>query len=269
MAIPPRFIELNHTPYLNSSVETPDYFLELDVKVNGILFKVFNFLDFGAYLPACQVNKHLYKVLTDVHREVEEDVSLFQNQVNRLFYVRKLNSFDYIILESAFVRLDTIKMNIFIFDPNRAPSANVVLLCQNDEKIILDLSEQCKKVIFEVSTGNNRQANYNCVDFIMDSVGRYDEKKPNELRGPWKKEPLIEATLFPGDIIALCDDKNEYIHFAIYAENGIYLSKLGVEYEGILPFTLKSMMKGYGATIAYKITLRNVDNLLPDIFSIK
>jgi hypothetical protein len=234
------------------TLKNSNIFLELDRKVNGILLKIFNFLDFGAYLPACQVNRHLYKVLTDVHREVKEDIILFNNQVDRLFSVKKLNSCDYVILESTFVRVDTIKMNVFIFDPNRNPSANVVLLCQNNEEIILDLSDQCKKVIFEVSTGNNRPDNYNCVDFVMDSIGRYDEKKFNEL-SLIKREKLIEATLFPGDIIALCDDEDEYLHFALYAENGIYLSKLGVEYEGVLPFTLKSMMKGYGAKYAYKM----------------
>lgn len=103
----------------------------------------------------------------------------------------------------------------------------------------------------------------------MDCAGRYNEKKPNQFRGPWIGEELIGATLFLIDIIALCDDKDEYLHFAIYAENGIYLSKLGVEYKGVLPFTLKAMMKGYGATIAYKINLRNFHDLLPNIFSIK
>lgn len=241
----------------------PDAITAID---HSLLYKLFRFVNFTSFLNICQTSKSLFSHMANIHREVPEDESkLFKHQYNRIFQIREklyygdkeVNHFDYIILEDTFIKAHSMQLykfstinKICAFEP----AINILFRYKNSDETLIELSARCKRSILNV-TFKKRPQSYNCVDFIMDSVGLYNSKKPNTLKGHWLEEPLDESTLISGDIIAL-KRKSKLKHFAIYAINGIYLSKFGSGHTDILPSTLEEMTKLYRATTATKMTLK-------------
>lgn len=243
---------------LTQPVQRPDFFKELDNRLEQLLLKVFRFIDFESLLNTCQTSKHLYTVLTNVHRNIsEDDASLCEHQCNRMLIIRHRqlygnkppNFFDYLIPENA-----TAKHLNTSFSSCRATEnfdlINIIFRKVNSEEIHINLSEQCKKTIAAVCT-NRRPDWYNCADFAMECMNKYDANAPNDLQICYEHKVCNELTLVSGNIIVLFG-KKEFKHIAIYATNGIYLSKYGT-IPGIRASTLKQMMEAYEADCAYKL----------------
>lgn len=221
-------------------------------------------IDFESLLCLCETSKSLYSLLTNIHRDVPKNESkLFKHQFNRFYQVReklyhedrKVNHYDYMILEDTFIKIDNLQIYKFCaidkINNQKPVTINIAFRYKNDDEVYINLSERCKRAIF-ATIRQKRPLSYNCVDFIMESVGRYKPTAPNCLDGNWIEAPLDESTLIAGDIVALLK-RAKYKHFAIYAINGVYLSKFGSGYNYILPATLPEMMKAYKATRSIKL----------------
>lgn len=258
------------SPFTNrhsESLTTPgDLFSRLDQLLCGLSRKIFIHLDEPSFYEMCLVNKHTYKILTNVHyRITSKYTDLYEKQYFRLAKVRHKTLHqdepvaysEYLILKGTYgkMKLDGlsqhIRFNCFLNLPNQMKSqdhAKFILISEDGIETSISLSDKCK-VAFQNVREKKRPEKYNCIDFAKECVGHYKPSELNEL-GDWiLHQGFNEQNLASGDLVALFKDK-DFQHFAVYMTDGIYLSKFGM---GDLYFTSLEMMQiTYGANKVYK-----------------
>jgi hypothetical protein len=100
----------------------------------------------------------------------------------------------------------------------------------------------------------NQNTNFDCSSFAH-FLNDIPYQFPNFYKNNWIFEKLTTHDLLAGDtiIISSVGNENDFVHLAIYINNGIYLSKFGNS--GNLIFaTLEEMKKGFGGQTSFKIT---------------
>lgn len=240
------------------------FFSPSDQAITEVSRKIFKFLDRPSFYKICIVNKHLYKVLTNVHYKVTPELKcLFKKQCIRLNHVRNNRQlkdpyYELLILKGAYheSRISQ-EDNINIIYSARTRSKDklktfpeLVLIAENGTETPIEVSENCKKSIHTILEKKHPEK-YNCVDFAMESVGLYEETKLNHPQGRWTKKTFHEKDLVSGDIITLYKN-NVRQHYGIYLADGIYISKFGVL--NLRLTSLEDMKKAYEADMAYKIS---------------
>jgi hypothetical protein len=126
---------------------------------------------------------------------------------------------------------------------------------EDEKEICLDTSlpKKCNDTLLKYLLNGRPSPKYCCVDFLMDTVGRYSDLTVNHIVGHWIEQEYEETSLNTGDGIVIYNEVKKPVHFAIYLCNCIYLSLFGSS-GPLIATTLNEMKTGFGGVTAYKFT---------------